>query len=443
MKSTEKTDLTAEASAAGLDSGLSADPGKRREVAKNVSGVGFEQRLQALLGSQDAVTAARMRIIDTSKIRQRYAEVWDEVGPDVHTGIQQLIEQHLGNRDFVTSIGDYHVVAFPDYTEEQARRECASVLKVVMTWLMGQKISADDTNCETTVIRIDGELNPKIFNLDSLTLAFEEAGRSSETGPSFLDNVSIAYRPLLNSRLKTVSSYRCLPAREKLGGEILVGEGLISKDTDAVDVALLDGHILHNAADNLRIFAEQGGTPLFLTVPLHFSTIADTGLRDGFAELLTAVPRALRRFLVVEVVGLPRDVKEDVFLNAVHFMKRDPVVVTARCPLRRRDFSFFRAAGVVSVGVHMDEFDEPEERALEKFDEFTERANEQKLKTYVYGLSSLSLAMAAVCAGFDHVAGDSVMPRVATPSRAHSFDIEEIYTTLLLSDAVKKAAQAS
>ena len=104
--------------------------------------------------------------------------------------------------------------------------------------------------------------------------------------------------------------------------------------------------------------------------------------------------------------------------------------VNLRTTLQDTDFQTYREARLFGVGVEVGRAAVSDEALINSFQRFVERAERYGLRTYIHGLSSLSMTAAAVGAGFDFIDGDAVTSVTESPV-AYRFSIEDMYENLL------------
>ena len=78
---------------------------------------------------------------------------------------------------------------------------------------------------------------------------------------------------------------------------------------------------------------------------------------------------------------------------------------------------------------------EDERDLIRAMQRFTKPSEGVGLRTYIRGLSSLSMTTAAICAGFDQVDGDAVASIVDAPKAMYRFEPLDLIRNLTGSDA--------
>ncbi|MBI3453519.1 MAG: hypothetical protein HY057_11975, partial [Rhodospirillales bacterium] len=156
---------------------------------------------------------------------------------------------------------------------------------------------------------------------------------------------------------------------------------------------------------------------------------------DGYLGLVAAeVPSEVRALIVLEILELPFDSwfsQAHPVLSAVSRVGRSMLL---RININTTDFKDFVSLGAYGVGADLHETPGSETDMIGRIEKFAARAARSGLRSYLYGISSLSLATAAICSGFDYVAGDVIAGPVDNPGSVVMADKWSIYTRALKSE---------
>jgi hypothetical protein len=96
-------------------------------------------------------------------------------------------------------------------------------------------------------------------------------------------------------------------------------------------------------------------------------------------------------------------------------LRRATREVVLRLPLDHTDFGRVLAAGARTVGGDLRGHAWPHARAMRGLADFGKAARSAGLKCYVLGINTQPLAIAAIAAGFDYLAGNAVSPEIPEP----------------------------
>ena len=91
------------------------------------------------------------------------------------------------------------------------------------------------------------------------------------------------------------------------------------------------------------------------------------------------------------------------------------------------DFGQFAAARVAAVGCDLAEQNGSELALMQQMARFSRGAAKAGIATYLRSISTLSLAAAALGAGFAHLDGDAVAPMADQPHGMVQFSLQDLY----------------
>lgn len=241
---------------------------------------------------------------------------------------------------------------------------------------------------------------------------------TAEVGPP------LPYRPVWNVQQKVIGIYRCERPAPCHGGDR--GETDQVRNCRPAALGSVDGAVLARVLSDLEP-ARRGRGMASICLPVHHATLTDTATRNGFVALCDRIPAELRGLLVWEISGMPENAGERALFSMVSTVKPFGRAIFVRCGRDQPDFDTAAAVGVHSVGLDLGAATEPEAPVISRLDRFAHDAHEAGLRCHVYGISTSSISLAAVAAGFDYLAGDTIGKAVAAPLAVRPFDTENIF----------------
>jgi len=239
-----------------------------------------------------------------------------------------------------------------------------------------------------------------------LTAAMQRAdeGLASDENAFPPPTLHFVYQPVWNVRNKMLTTYVCLPACRRPSGALLLGDRVLPQPRTAEDVLLLDMLNLEQAVRDLRERQVKGRGATTL-VSTHLTTLTDPEQWPYFAEAIAAVEDDVRRRLLIEIIGLG-DLRNQP--RAFEVLRRvTPLCrgIIARTGLHENSLTFWKNCRVVAVGPHVGGDLRPEARIIADMNRFAMLAEHAGLPSFVRGLRSRSLAIGAIAAGFNYIAG--------------------------------------
>jgi EAL domain-containing protein (putative c-di-GMP-specific phosphodiesterase class I) len=187
----------------------------------------------------------------------------------------------------------------------------------------------------------------------------------------------------------------------------------MSWEDDPEVVVAVDLLMARKALADLSGMMRQGAKAI-LSLPLHRAVLDMPVARAELLALLTAASVPMRQLILLDV--LDAYAGDWALLPAlVAGLRRVSREVVLRLPLDHTDFSRVRAAGARTVGGDLREHAWPHARAMRGLADFGKAAHSAGLRTYVLGINTAPLAIAAIAAGFDYLAGNAVSPEIPQP----------------------------
>ena len=474
----------------------------------------FNEQLTSLLARNKSINAGNIQFLGLTKIKEKYAAVWDRIADKVDQATRREIEHHLGPGDIYSRIDDGYVIVFATLSNEEAENRCAMIAQELSSKLLGDEGADQALIVTSMVVEVDSAASEHpvedINHLKNI-LAQEhkrhEIGadlpnktvRPASTPPQRLSSarerpsggprktsreggaatsrsttssgkkpvsrgrgerldlaatedrkrrqseflaslkevddtgLEFMYEPLWNVASDAVGTYRCIPTRVNEEGELLVGDDALKSTKDAPEISLswrtnmLDWNCLNWVRKDLERNCGDRETNFLAAAPIHFSTLADGAVRAEYIELCRSFSDDMCRFLVFELVGVDPRVYHEALLRAVILLKPYGRAIILNRPIEHSNFKNVETIGLHSVGPDLSLYRGKEESLQKKMEEYVERANQSGFKTYIAGLSSTSMATAAICAGFDFVGGPAIAMLTDRPSGIVDFKLENLF----------------
>ena len=398
----------------------------------------LEEHLKQILKAESSTLADRLQVLDLSLLKEKFGDQWERVAEIAHPAAERAITQHLTKTDFHSRYQDAYIIVCAEEEREDALRKCAKIYDTLSNWLFGEGQTSDLVTAKSVTKLETDELKftdvPPLSSFAPVTNEIENSGEAIEDwvpkSGTLPRNLQFIYRAMWNARQQSVSSYLCLPAFKTQDGTTHVGEELLPDDVDPDLTAELDQLTLAKIATYM-LDLPTAAKRAFLAFPIHYTTFGDSAARKKCLDLLGKFPSSWRRRLIAEVVGIPSDATTIDVRLVLGSLKPKTLGVLGRFTIEQQNFNALREGGLLGVGAELSGWDRGEADLMPLMEIFTEAANQQKLKTYVHGLSSLSLTTAAVCAGFDHVDGEAVSTLVNLPEGIYPLSPEVLYQRLL------------
>lgn len=388
-------------------------------------------------------------MIGLEKIKPSFGARWPQVADKAHEIAKLAIERRLSPTDLYTRFGELsYLVVFGNLERAEAQVKCALIAREIAEKLLGTQAAAKLMQVSCVSMKEDGHMVfENVGDLDALVREFEtrwadqqatekDARRTAfqwiaeedaeRSWDVLAKQIGYIYRPMWNVHSQAVTTYHCLPTLPGEDGDMLVGYDIIPKDTPVRFVPRLDGLLLRKAAQEL-MWLRNADKPLLLSIPVHIETLARTRSRVAYINDCNEIPEELRRYLVLELVGVEDGVPAGRLIELTSALRAECRALLMRLPIGFVDFEAVGQTHVTACGIAVDEATMPEALLFKEFNRFCEEAERVRKQKYVHGLSSSSLLTAALGAGFDYVDGETVASVAEQPGAAYRLGLERIF----------------
>jgi len=232
------------------------------------------------------------------------------------------------------------------------------------------------------------------------------------------------YQPVWDTARKAITTYLIDPRLRTEAGLVDITEAL-PLDNGPDGYLDFDSLLLRRGLADLAGLLASGEKAI-LSVPVHCSTMADAIRRSQYVRTLAELPEAMKRLLIVELVDAYVIPWSEV-AQITALLRNVCRSVSLRISLDQPRFEHLVGVGVGAVGGDLRDHPWSEKQAMKHFDAFAGAAQAAGLTSYVLGLRSHSLAVAAAGAGFDHLAGAGVVPEVPALGRVRTFETINLF----------------
>lgn len=444
-----------------------SSPGRRK----------FESTLAELLKKHGSLSASRLQFLNLHDLIVR-----NNVDPEVFLSkaekiIKSVIDDNLSEADsFVHyDVGAYGFL-FPGLTLMAAELKCSVIADQVVRLLAKKDSTFSALEIEqttkkfdveslasrgvyswhkaraVTTSRQDADQRPDVQRKRKLaTQAFKQMtprtqtdgnGSSHEPDLRWLEDqdstlsqkllpegIDTIYRMVWNVNKKFLTAYSAHPVLRSANGKILTGSPVLERDVGHAALAQLDRFVQDEAVRKLSHLVDAGKRVL-LILPVHFSTVDRHAYLAPYLQRISALRKEKKKLLVLELLDTPQDLPSLRIKDTIAQIRHTVRSVLVRVPPDVPRLTLFSEAEVHAVGFDWLDEPVPEKTLMMKMERFVERAEKAGLQTFIYGLTTLSMATKAVSAGFDYIEGDVVRQPVDTPENIQPFESKDLFSKL-------------
>lgn len=413
---------------------------------------GSDARLRSLLSQKDLISAGRLQVLGLDKIRERLGSRWEVLAERVDVVVQTIIKRRLAPSDVFMRFGDAtqpaYIILFAELAKEEAQIKCALIAEEVASQLLGDDDAGGCVDVKTLVTAVDGSLAAESVDpieiINRLLDKEAEKLEASETPPGGgpkpgagpksqapANTVKFAYQPVWDVRKNAILTFRCVPLHDEISVKPVNGDPAMATGVVLPPPALEQDVMILRRAIWTHQQLQQQGKRLLLACCVHFETLTNGKSRTAYFQLLRTAPESLRGDMVFEIVGLPKGVPLNRLSEIVSTVRPWCRASHLQVGLDDTQFKAYRDAGFATIGADVTTNPAAEATLIKAMNLFVEKADNAGFRTFIRGLKTKSLTMAAVGAGFDYIDGEAVFAAIDTLGQAYKFNPKDLFSHLL------------
>lgn len=385
-------------------------------------------KLRRIFDGRDPTQAGSIHLVGLGSLHEKLGERWASVAARVHQLTAKLLDQHLSAHDAWFRHGEEsYVVVFAQLGPEQARLICAKVMEELQVLLLGHA-DTESIRVHTAVREIGSEIMMVPASLKDMLAAVrtQAAADAARAGPGFTPPVEfrsaapvragpprVRYRPVWDVRKQVLSLYMARCCRERPGRTPLWGYDCLDDPADMASLLAQDLRVGREAVETaLELYENR--FRFFLSLPLHFESLAVTGRRQEVMVMLRAIPRHLLPFMTYHLHGVPDGVPAGRLSDLVSALKPFGRTVMMEMPAPAADLTAEAAAGIRVVNLGLPP-GASQERWGPEVTRFAAHAARHHLLPAVEGVDSLAMEDLCEEAGVRFLSGDLIGGWVDVP----------------------------
>jgi GGDEF domain-containing protein len=241
---------------------------------------------------------------------------------------------------------------------------------------------------------------------------------------------SYLFQPVWDTQNKLLSTYLCLTPDEVASEPTCMAAGADLGEVDGDAVAAFDLNKLLNAADMLDELV-RNYFQLFVSATVHAETMGSPRLRRQYLHVLRRIPEKLRKFLILQLYGLPAGIATGRIVECVTALRPNCGAILVDTGLDPGDMAKFAGIGVHAVGADLRTVSPSEQRLFGDLARFAAEADKHRLWTFLTGVTKSSQIIGATAAGIRYLSGRRVGPASEVPMHIRQFNLEDFYSRLV------------
>jgi hypothetical protein len=416
-------------------------------------------RILVPAGRDPSVKTGQVNLISIARIRDRLGSQWPHYAVNADRIARNAIEHYLIGGDIYARWKDEgYILVFATLDFHHAQVKCKLIGDEITKKLLGDE-TPDLTDIRHVEVQADGTVTfsnvPGFEELVALAIGQEANDADASTVPppigvvpsspvagtaeplspapplakvsEPLAELSYCYRPSWDPGRGIIAAYLCVPMLPEVPGSTRRAQAATVLQDDAPALEKLDFTTLTHAIGVVEGLVREKRR-LLITVPIRFETLCAAAHRRRYIEILrTRLSPEAASLLVIELVSVPDGVPEARLIEISSPLRAHARAVIAQLRPDITDFSQFAAARIAAAGCDLSEQSGSELALMQQMARFGKGAAKAGVATYLRGISSLSLAAAALGAGFSHVDGDAVAAIVDQPRGVVQFSLLDLY----------------
>lgn len=376
--------------------------------------------LRRILSRHDPTQAGSINLMGLEGLRARMGDRWPAVADRVHMLTIRLLNKYLSPLDtWFRPDGEIYVVVFAQLGPTQAREICASLVEELQALLWGTA-ETGSIKARAAVHTIGSESMFDPAKLRQILNTASPAGTATEGFSGYQGEpagpLEVRYRPIWDVKQQVLSVFMARPCRQRRGGSPLWGLDCLDDPEDPAQLLELDLFVLREAVSvALELFDNR--FRFFLSIPIHFESLAVQSRRRTLIGCLQAIPPHMRSLMTYHLHGAPAGVPVSRLAEMVSTMRpygRTTMVVVDPVSF---DLSVVAAAGAKVACVLLPPGATVQRHRADLL-RFGLAAQKHRLHTSVEGVEDF--AMEALCeeAQISFLSGDLIGGWVEVPEQA-------------------------
>lgn len=240
-----------------------------------------------------------------------------------------------------------------------------------------------------------------------------------------VDKLGFVHRPMWSVRTNMLAVSACYAAGKLPSGELALGESVLPRAATLEVIETVDRGALDHVLNDCRAGLESGRGAI-IALPLHYETLADRERRAAYLAACKALPAMARKRLIFVCRNIDREPDQSALIANLTLLKPYATMLMGVLSPRSSSFALCKRAGLASVALDLADAPGSEKQQIETLQQFAQSANQQGLRAAACNLGSMSLAAAAVQAGYDFIEG-GILQHQAQPTDVRPFKLEDLY----------------
>jgi len=399
----------------------------------------IENRIREQLAESGKALTGKVFLVGLDQLHPDVGKQDSRAARALEAAMDSAIRKRIGEGDYMAKVDGYgFLIIFGGIVEEEARLKCALMVDEITQFLFGDKIGQGAVEVKAVVAEVDGSIDVEGVSIaGTISQLLDQAAETgAEVGgvenasgvqeKTDAKDIQFIFRPMWDVKRRVVSTYVCIPiVASSISRGYHFGYG------QHADTVVLDFKTLDYAVREMLTLLQKD-RKLLIGLSVHIDTLMTPKHRQAYTARLQAIPDEVRQYLVYEIVGATQGLPETRILEFVTLLKQFCRNVIARVPLSGNlRLDVLKRSGAAAIGDELSLNSRAEAITIAEIENFAETASNAGLNTYLHGMRTLSLAVAATAAGIDFIDGDPIMSLAKSPEGVFRFETVDLYSRFL------------
>ncbi len=213
----------------------------------------------------------------------------------------------------------------------------------------------------------------------------------------------------------------------RAANHLLVGHNIfVQSEVGQMPVDQLDLACLFRAQTDAQESA-AAQSPYLVIAQLHWYTLERLATRTKYLELAAKLPEEARRYLVFALHDVPEDLLPARIDDRMRELRPFGRTMSFHSDLDRREFEQIKGLEFHAVGTTLERNTSPERDLILAINGFIAAQAPLQTKTFLHGLNTKSMVIAAIAAGSDYLSGTAIVDAKEGVQGVRAFSISDLY----------------
>jgi EAL domain-containing protein (putative c-di-GMP-specific phosphodiesterase class I) len=369
------------------------------------------------------VLAGTLTVVGLEPVRALLGEDWDAMAAQVDRITASVLARMVRPPDFATRHdADTVLVLFATPNRLVAEQRASDVARAIEQALnlslgpLAQRFHVDHFVAEVRLSdAVEIDRSDVTSGLVVVLQRIREEARLSDkpAANGWMRSARLVFQPLWDVRHAQTGANRCI--LEVPGADATLGrlETLDGSRSVTEAMARIDFVTLTRAAETLQIGAREHRQATLL-VPVHYQTLEQRSWRNDYLRLAAMLPSDYRRYLQIEILGLPADATSTALASHVALLDVASPWIVLQLSLHTPQPAGLARSGLAGLSCNFAEFSSLK-GLTRPLAALVHSAEAEGLATYAVGVNTIGHAEAARDAGFAYIGGSAIHMTATEP----------------------------